>query len=257
MTATVIIDSSYYNFYRFFATVSWYNYSPERREAAENVAWLENPTFMKTFEKMWFENIKKICKKFSVTESDLVFARDGSQVWRYAVYPEYKANRAGSDTTDPHAPGPVFKWVNEHYHSKLASKVIRVETAEADDIIAVLTKVWSDRDLVVITGDHDLLQLSSNRVRIFQLKGWKEITATEPRKSILLKILAGDASDNIPPVFVGCGKKTAERLIALPEPDFLAALEKKNALEQYRFNCTLIEFTQIPDTVVAEIKKQV
>ena len=86
----VIIDSSYYNFYRFFATLIWYNYSPERKEEAIGVSWINNPIFMTTYEKKWFENIHKICKQFKVKESDLIFARDGSNAWRYSIYPAYK-----------------------------------------------------------------------------------------------------------------------------------------------------------------------
>lgn len=262
MTNTILlVDSSYYNFYRFFATVSWYNYSPERREDAEDRAWLDNPIFMATFEKMWFENIKKMCKKFGVEASDIIFARDGSDVWRYNVYPEYKANRKEDPDAepDPHAPGPVFKHVNEHFHDKIGAKVIRVDRAEADDICAVaaryIREVYPDTKVVIITGDHDFLQLSEpGWVELYQLKGWKQITSDDPHTALMTKILAGDPSDNIPAIYKGCGKKTAQRLANNPEE--LEEMLIKKGRAQYDLNRQLVDFDYIPEDIVEEIEAE-
>ena len=255
----VIIDSSYYNFYRFFATVSWYNYSPERREVAENLPWLNNSTFMKTFEKMWFENIKKITKKFGITESEIIFARDGRDVWRYKLYPEYKATRSSHDENDPHSPGPVFKHINENFHSRLlGASVLYVSRAEGDDIAAVATQyirtAYPETKIVIITGDHDFLQLSEpGYVEIYQLKGWKQITTEDPHTALMTKIIAGDPSDNIPSIYKGCGKKTAQRLAN--NPDELDKMLKKHSREQYDLNCQLVNFDNIPEDIVEEIEE--
>lgn len=253
----VIIDSSYYNFYRFYATVSWYNYSPERKEEAEGVGWIDNPTFMKTFEKMWFENIKKIIKKFDVTEQDIIFARDGRDVWRYKLYPEYKANRVDTNNNDIHSPGAVFKHINEVFHPQLQSTVLRLEQAEGDDIAAVTTQyirtVQPETKIVIITGDHDFLQLSEpGHIELYQLKGWKKITTDDPHTSLMTKILAGDPSDNIPSIYKGCGKKTAQRLAN--DPDALSNALEKYGRKQYDLNCTLVDFNNIPQHIVEEIE---
>lgn len=248
----LLIDSSYFNFYRFYATVRWYNYDPDRVESAKGVAWLDNPIFMKTFEKMWFETVKKLRKKYG---SEIIFARDGKQVWRYDVYPQYKATRSGSDVDDPHAPGPVFKHINEHYHERLSVPVIRVDTAEADDIIAVAVQyikiVSPDRDITVITGDHDLLQIPG--IRIHDLKG-RELTSPDPHVSLMTKVLAGDPSDNIPSIYKGCGKKTAERLAK--DPEELEKMLVKHGREQYLLNRQLVDFDYIPTLVSAEIERE-
>lgn len=245
----VLIDSSYFNFYRFFATVRWYNYDPDRVETAKNVAWLDNPIFMKTFEKMWFETIAKIRKKYG---DKIIFARDGKNVWRYDIYPEYKGSRQ-KNNDDIHSPGPVFKYVNKNYHNRLEYPVIRVDTAEADDIIAITTRYFQNEfpseKIIIITGDHDLLQLSN--VQILNLK-FKEITS-DPYISLMIKILAGDPSDNIPPIYKGCGKKTAERL-ANNSPE-LEKILNKHGREQYILNRTLVDFDYIPISISSEIEK--
>lgn len=253
----VIIDSSYFNFYRFYATRNWYNYSPERRTAAKDIGWRNNPVFMTTFEKMWFKTIKDLCKKFAVQQRDLIFARDGTQVWRYDIYPQYKATRHPC-VEQLDAPGPVFKYVNENFHSQLDAKVVRVDTAEADDVIATavsyVLKAKPSAKIVIITGDHDLLQLSKpGTVDIYKLNGLTKITAEKPYIELMKKILAGDPSDNIPSVYKGCGKKTAQRLAE--DPVALQSVMDKYS-ESYNLNRTLIDFNCIPQKVINAIVKE-
>lgn len=254
MVDFVIIDSSYYNFYRFTATVSWYNRSEERRESAINTAWLDNPIFMATYKKMWLETIKKICKKFNVKQSQLIFARDGSKVWRYDIYPQYKATRKQND--DIHAPGPVFKYTNSELLTQLYSHVIKVDSAEGDDIIAVTVNYLGENiKIAIITGDHDLLQLSKpGIVDLYTLNGFKNITVDNPNEIMMYKILAGDPSDNIPPIFKGCGKVTAKKLAR--DPNLLAEALKTYGYDQFNLNVRLIDFGYIPDNVVTEIEEQ-
>jgi 5'-3' exonuclease len=247
----VIIDSSYYNFLRFTATKSWYEYNPDREQ---DIPWLDNKIFMKTFEKMWFEQIKKICKFFNVLQSDLIFARDGQNVWRYNIFPNYKISRSGK--APDNGPGPVFKHVNENYHAKLNSHVIRVESAEADDIIAVACQyikiLFPTRKIIVISGDYDLLQITN--VEVFHLKGGiKKITSIDPHLSKMIKILAGDPSDGIPQAFPKIGKETAKKIAN--DPEFLKDLIKKFGRKQYDLNVKLIDFDQIPNDIVCDIEK--
>ncbi|WP_225744381.1 DNA polymerase I [Marinilactibacillus sp. Marseille-P9653] len=97
---------------------------------------------------------------------------------------------------------------------------------EADDIIGTLsTQAEADGfEVVILTGDRDLTQLASDKVRIdITKKGVsdiKEYTADSimeemgisPNQIIDMKGLAGDASDNIPGVS-NIGEKTALKLL--------------------------------------------
>jgi len=251
----LLIDSSYYNFYRFFATKSWYSRSPDRVAEGAGLEWINNPVYMQTYEKMWFETIKKLRKMF--TPDHIVFARDGNDVWRYKIYPEYKANRISSSPTDNdnEGPGPVFKHTNEHFHPKVDNATtIRVAKAEADDIIAIAVEYYRENipgcEITIISGDHDLLQLSRPGVQIYNLKGKKftNISTTDPYGSKMQKILAGDPSDNIKSAFPRCGKKTAEKLAS--DPALFQQWIDKHGTKQYNLNCSLVDFAYIP----AEIK---
>jgi len=217
---------------------------------AENVSWLDNPVFMKTFEKMWFQTLNDLDKKFNPKK--IYICRDGNDVWRYKIYPEYKSTRKNYTETDIHSPGPLFKHINSTYPPRLPEKCkyLYNKTAEGDDIIAVCTKFFKD-DIVIITGDHDLLQLSSNKVSIYQLKGLKEITSSDPIVDLMTKILAGDQSDNIPQAIPRCGKKTAEKLAK--SKDELEKALKKHGRAQFELNRKLIDFNYMDKQVEKEI----
>ena len=254
----LLIDSSYFNFYRFFATKSWYLRDPNRVESSIGVEWLSNLTFMATYEKMWFETVKKLCKMF--VPDQIIFARDGNDVWRYKIFPDYKGNR-DNDCEEGgvnDGPGPVFKHTNENFHCKVEkSTVIRVDTAEADDIIAVAVdyyqKAIPDCEITIITGDHDMLQLCKPGVQIYNLKGKKftNITCSNPYESKMMKILAGDPSDNIKSAFPRCGKGTAAKMIK--DPNVFHEWAAKHGMEQYNLNCYLVDFRYIPKPIQQEI----
>ncbi len=98
---------------------------------------------------------------------------------------------------------------------------------EADDLIgtlAVQAHKIADLEVIVATGDRDIMQLINGRVQVFMPKktlsdvglyGEAEFVAKygfEPKLLIDYKALAGDASDNIPGV-AGIGDVSATKLI--------------------------------------------
>jgi 5'-3' exonuclease len=145
----------------------------------------------------------------------------GSKTFRTEQFPQYKANR-------PDAPNdllPQFDLVKEVVES-LDVPNIGIPGYEADDCIGTLARKFSeDLDVLIFTGDHDLLQLVSDRVKVMMLKkgfGNYHVYDTEvlfsekgvtPAQMIDLKGLIGDSSDNYPGVR-GIGEKTAVKLLS-------------------------------------------
>ncbi len=94
---------------------------------------------------------------------------------------------------------------------------------EADDLIGTLARQaeHAGYDVVIVTGDKDMLQLLTPHVRIYdpvkdKWSGDAECVAkfgVEPGRVVEVMGLMGDASDNIPGV-KGIGEKTAVKLIA-------------------------------------------
>jgi len=99
------------------------------------------------------------------------------------------------------------------------------EGFEADDVIATLAKqAGRNIEVIIITGDRDIMQLVNARVKVYapvrgfaeaQLFGEKEVEkllGIKPKQIIDYKALVGDASDNYPGV-PGIGPKTAVKLL--------------------------------------------
>jgi len=94
---------------------------------------------------------------------------------------------------------------------------------EADDLIGTLSRQAEQAgyDIVIVTGDKDMLQLLTPHVRIYDpvKNKWsgedecRERFGVEPARVIEVMGLMGDSSDNIPGV-KGVGEKTATKLIA-------------------------------------------
>ncbi len=136
--------------------------------------------------------------------------------FRSEVFKEYKANRpAMPDGLIPQI--PYIKRIIEGY--RIAT--LEMDGFEADDLIGTLAKkLESEVDVVVITGDKDILQLVSDRIQVFDtlkekwlgVKEVKERFGVSPEQVVEVMGLAGDAIDNIPGV-PGIGEKTAIELI--------------------------------------------
>jgi DNA polymerase-1 len=136
--------------------------------------------------------------------------------FRSEIYEAYKANRPPM----PEALAsqiPYIKKIIEGYRIPTLEK----EGYEADDLIAtVAKKASSEMEVVIITGDKDILQLVNDRITVydtmkekrFGVEEVKERFGVEPEKVIEVMGLAGDPIDNIPGV-PGIGEKTAIELI--------------------------------------------
>jgi DNA polymerase-1 len=136
--------------------------------------------------------------------------------FRSEVYKEYKANRpAMPEALSPQI--PYIKKIIEGYRIAL----LEMDGYEADDLIGTVAKrLESEVDVVVITGDKDILQLVSDRIQVYDTMKEKRFGVEEviqrfgvsPEQVVEVMGLSGDAVDNIPGV-PGIGEKTAIQLI--------------------------------------------
>ena len=107
--------------------------------------------------------------------------------------------------------------------------ILTMEGYEADDILGTVAKRMQGegKEVTIVSGDRDLLQLSDEHIKISLPKTAKGETniynyypkdveaewGVSPKEFIDLKALMGDSSDNIPGV-PGMGEKTATWIIA-------------------------------------------
>ncbi|HEY5209219.1 MAG TPA: DNA polymerase I [Stellaceae bacterium] len=165
--------------------------------------------------------------------------------FRNRIYDRYKANR--SET--PPELVPQFQLVRA---ATDAFGLARIERAdfEADDLIATYARVASEAgdDVTIVSSDKDLMQLVSQRVRMFDPIKNKPIGAAEvrekfgvgPEQVIDVQALCGDSVDNVPGV-PGIGVKTAAELITI-YGTLEALLERAPEIKQPKRRQSLIDF---------------
>lgn len=144
----------------------------------------------------------------------------GSQTFRKDIYEEYKADRSAP----PEQLVPQFDLVKEVV-AAFNIPNIGLENYEADDCIGTLACQYGVKhEVIVLTGDHDLLQLVTDQTSValmkkgignydvFTMTNFFEKTSIYPHQWIDLKGLMGDSADNYPGVR-GIGEKTAVKLL--------------------------------------------
>lgn len=143
--------------------------------------------------------------------------------FRHEMYKEYKGTRKPM-SQELREQVPLIKEVLQ----AMGIKTIEQAGLEADDLLGTLSKRSEEQgmDVCVISGDRDLLQLATERVKIripktkqgrtevedYYAADVKERYQVTPREFIELKALMGDTADNIPGV-PSIGEKTATKII--------------------------------------------
>ncbi|MFC1700830.1 5'-3' exonuclease H3TH domain-containing protein [Patescibacteria group bacterium] len=170
------------------------------------------------FASILFRVIKDLQPAYLAATFDLA-----APTFRKIEYEEYKAKRAKAPQELYDQIGLVKKVVEA-----LDIPIYEKKSFEADDVIGtIVNKVRAkklDIEIIIVTGDLDVLQLVDKKTKIYTSKqGIKntiiydekaiaERYGLKPDQIIEFKGLKGDASDNIPGV-PGIGEKTALNLI--------------------------------------------
>ena len=199
---------------------------------------------------------------------DIVFAMDDNLThsFRKALYPEYKSQRAmikrqfKLQPVKDYIVNVLFKELN--IQELYGYKIIKVEGAEGDDVIATtLMKLKDDyTGMMLIASDHDFLQIDG--LREFDLFGKEaqrdlggEIVSA--KDYLLGKILMGDRSDNIKQVLTRCGPKTALRWTKDKESLKKVLKEDQSLATRYLLNKKMISFECIPHELSDKIVREV
>ena len=156
--------------------------------------------------------ILKLKKKFG----NLVIAVDSRQgYWRKDNFPAYKGHRKHAKAKDDFLDWDLIGRVMDEFKQELIDnfqyKVIEVSKAEADDILAVLSKYHltneletmglfeEPQEIILVSTDGDSNQL----LKYPHVKQWHIIkdsfvSVADPKMSLVEKVCKGDAGDNVP-----------------------------------------------------------
>jgi hypothetical protein len=212
---------------------------------------------------MILNTIRTYVKRFKVSHGpEIVIACDNKKYWRREIFPHYKAGRKKAREASGHDWSTIFDCLNKiRDELKVNSpyKVLDVDTAEADDIIAVLALKYSaTQKIMILSSDKDFAQLQKYP-NVEQFSPILKKAIKEPFPSAQLKqlIIRGDKSDGIPniltkdDVFVTGGRQkpiTEVKIIGWmnQEPKEFC---NEDMLRNYARNEMLIDLTRIPESL--------
>lgn len=283
----VVVDASYFEYYCLFgASNQFMKRKPLEAKTlikpADEVDQKHLPSLLvsDSFKKILKQMVMKRCEVLDwvlkqnfrdeldiADQVDIVFAEDDrvSKSFRKELYPEYKLQRAfvpksykTQDIKD-YIMNVIFKDLD--VESQYGYRFVKVDNAEGDDVIATVMESLDGYVLkVLFASDKDFLQIDG--IHQFDLAGKEvkrivcdqELTAHE---FMMMKLLLGDGSDNIPKVFDGVGPKKALKLIR--DKDALKAKlkESQHAAKQFKLNKQLICFSEIPQQLKDKILETV
>ncbi len=216
--------------------------------------------------KLWrYLIIDNIYKSLSRNKNinEIILAVDFPLSWRKLYWNRYKESRklardkAGINWEEfyQHMDN-LLEEITEH----LPFKVIRVQNAEADDVIAVICMERKSK-YTIISTDEDYLQLLSTNVNVFNPIKKKYMTCPSPKAFIIEKCLIGQKKDDIfnirTPLDHPFGKRKPPfgkaQLKKIFEMGYMDWLEKEDLVERFNVNRVLMDFTKIPITIKTRI----
>ena len=206
--------------------------------------------------------------KFADKYGEMVIACDNKNYWRKQLFPYYKANRKKNIEQSELNWASIFECMNKiraELKEFFPYRVIDIESAEADDIIATLVKEFSEfpaQEILILSGDKDFIQLHVNgNVKQYDPVRKKFITHPNPQLYLKEHVLRGDAGDGVPNVLssdncfvVGERQKplTQKKMDALIDLGLDGKLDH-DLFRNYMRNKQLIDLAHVP----AELEKKI
>jgi hypothetical protein len=211
--------------------------------------------------------------KFNEEYGDLVVCCDATNNWRKEAFKYYKAQRKTTRDKSDFDWSELFRLLHmmrEEIAENFPYKVVYIDKAEADDIIATLIlNKDKEEPVLILSSDKDFIQLQKYKnVNQYSPLTKKFLDTDNPENFLREHILRGDVSDGVPN-FLSCDDTfvTDKRQTPLSkkkvsvwselEPDVFCQGEQ---LRNYRRNEMLIDLTKIPEwlqtNIVVEYDKQ-
>ena len=233
------------------------------------------------FRHMILNSLRATRKKFMKNYGELVICCDDKNFWRRQRFSPYKANRKKyrqQSSVDWSAVFNILNKVREEIDTHFPYKVVRIETAEADDIIGTLCQAsvnprffkqrysinldYLDKDpILILSGDKDFIQLHRYpNVNQYDPVHKKWVKNNNPERYLIEHIAKGDRGDGVPnflspdTVFLNGGRQKPLRAkylnkldgtVSQIEQSFIDEEEKRGWLR----NRMLIDLDFIPDNI--------
>ncbi|QBX32652.1 hypothetical protein Asfd1_26 [Aeromonas phage Asfd_1] len=220
-------------------------------------------------------NVKKFRKDYP--ETIVAFDDSTNGYWRRDIAHYYKHNRKVAKEASEWDWDLLFTIINKIVGEMLLIypnvKMIKIDKTEADDIIAILTKRFTEqgRRVMISSSDGDFTQLQKYKgVKQYSPAQKKEVKPKygSPRHDLIVKIVKGDKKDGVSSIKVRntfyhdkvdgersppCATKWINMLAESDDPR--SALENEEWQKRWDENVQLIDFDAIPDFVSQRINE--
>lgn len=193
-------------------------------------------------------SLRKIIKQLQPNR--IIFCLEGFHNWRKTLFTDYKCSRAPGREASPVDFDAFFKMNNEFIEdlSNVLKNALflKIEHLEADDLIAMSAKYKKEWNIIAVSTDKDFYQLHKFK----NFKQWdpikdRFIEVLNPETALMVKIITGDKSDDIPQLKFRVGAKTVEKIISEGKLD--EWLKENDLVEKFDRNRKLVDFEFIPD----------
>jgi hypothetical protein len=233
-----------------------------------------NTLEMDLFRHMVLNSIRSYIRKYGSEYGELVVACDDKKYWRKQVFPHYKSNRKKAREESDVDWNQIFNCLNtirDELKQTFPYRVIQVEGAEADDIIATLCMQFGSllrtkEKILILSGDKDFTQLQvyANVDQYDPVQG-KAIKTADPHKFLREHILKGDRGDGVPNIlspddcFVRnerqkpLSKKRIEQLVVTAD---VSTLLSEQEYKNFKRNEQLIDFHMVPPQLATNIMEK-
>ena len=214
--------------------------------------------------------VARIHKRFRNDYGDLILCYDDKNYWRREIFPFYKKNRKQERENSKYDWDEVFSVLNiirDEIRDHFPYKVLQVQGAEADDVIAALVHMESDQPdperTLILSADKDFIQLHKyDFVNQYDPIRNRWIEHEDPVQYLQEHIIKGDRSDGIPNILTcddaivtgkpqkKMSKEKITSLASMNPQDFTNFIRLRN----WKRNSQLIDLNQIPLELTDRIK---
>lgn len=216
---------------------------------------------------MVLNSIRSYRRKYSQQYGELVICCDDKNVWRKDIFPYYKANRKKDREASSHDWVNIFDimaMLRDEIQTHMPYKVIRIDRAEADDVIASMCHEYGNfvpgkqigsQEILILSGDKDFAQLQKY-VNVSQYSPIQkhDVRVDNPERYLRTHIMLGDRGDGVPnfmsddDTFVSnkrqrpIARKKIEQWSVMKPEDFC----NESMLRGYKRNESLVNLDLVP-----------
>ena len=215
---------------------------------------------------MVLNSLRSYRSRFQGEYGELVLCYDNKTNWRRDYFPNYKFSRRKDRKQSKLDWNQIFDtlhMIRDELVEYFPYKVLEVENAEADDIIAsvvfhIAKEPKNYEKVLILSSDKDFIQLQKyNFVTQYSPIQKQFVNGVDPTTYIREHILKGDRSDGVPNflspdnTFVDelrqrpMSKRKIETWIDLEPSDYC----NEEMMRNYQRNRTLIDLSYIPDDI--------